>query len=448
MGLGISKPLTELTKEDLAVLLERLGPRFAQYAQVVRENAVDGELLCSLNEVEFAETLEDLHVSRLHQKVLTKEWKALQRKVEACTNDVPRDIIISLDDETSTWSKEKTKELLAEHPEWTVELVDIQLSDQVQRKIFDALSAYDLSEYTSSNELEGFERIAIKAMNQCNALYAGVHLIDQDGHVSLSSRAHFGGDRELPASTERLHAPKEVSMCHAAILSGDGDFIVKTIGKGRSPFNFSDRESKYVGFVTKNKDGLPIGILCAFIDGDDDVDDRKAAIMKELAAEVEQQLELRRLLLERNQNLRRQIEHSKSQSDIVLPAFGPVKEVSKLDIDRREKSPFPTPDEIKATGKHPRTAMLPMFHNENSANAQEREHLPEDYYATLDTMGADRTPINKNDMERVAAVEAFGLKDIPYDDPTGVALKRLSVSCMPRPSLLPRRNDDLTSALC
>ena len=132
----------------------------------------------------------------------------------------------------------------------------------------------------------------------------------------------------------------------------------------------------------------------------------------------------------------RLLEESKLQSSIVLPAFGPVDEVTKLDIDRHKRSPFPTPEEIKATGKPPRTAMLPMFHNENSATAQERAHLPENYYATADAMGVDRTPVHKNYIERVAAVEAFELKDIPYDDLVGIALKRLTVRCTSLPYLL------------
>jgi hypothetical protein len=56
------------------------------------------------------------------------------------------------------------------------------------------------------------------------------------------------------------------------------------------------------------------------------------------------------------------------------------------------------------------------------------KHLPLDFYDYVDSVGADRAPIRKDDAERVAALEALGLKDLPPTAPTAAALKSLTVS--------------------
>jgi hypothetical protein len=451
MGPMHSKPFSDVTKEELASFLEHLGPNFVAYSQAVRDDAVDWEFLCSLDARAFAHTLDDLHVSRLHQRLLTKEWKkALQQRTPACIIDADPDIdftrptgLLEGDEsehEVFSWRMPKETDALVENPKFITDRDASGLSER-ERKIFDALSAYDLSPKTDSSELEVFGRIADRILKECNALYAGVHLLDTDGHLSLSSRAFLDGDRESEPSTERRHAPIESSQCWKVILAGTDDFIVEPIGRGQSPFNKSNRESKYVSCVTVNKEGLRVGVVCAVLDRDDTVVERIVSVLKELAVDVMLQLELRRIFLERDYSLidmhmvqiralSRELADSKAGPSVVLPSFGPISAVTSLDIDRRERSPFPMPEEIVTTGKPARTAMLPVFHNEDCANDQERRHLPDDYHALGDAMGVDRTPVHKNDIERVAAVEAFELKEIPFDDPTGVALKRITVSCM------------------
>ena len=78
MGADLSKPLEELSKDDLAdSIVKALGEKYKGYAQEVKSNAVDGAFLKMLDADEFIETLTDLNVTnRLHQRILTKEWNA------------------------------------------------------------------------------------------------------------------------------------------------------------------------------------------------------------------------------------------------------------------------------------------------------------------------------------------------------------------------------------
>jgi hypothetical protein len=115
------------------------------------------------------------------------------------------------------------------------------------------------------------------------------------------------------------------------------------------------------------------------------------------------------------------------ENGIILRGFGPIHDVTQFDVMQYESSPT-----LTSNGPNrQRTAMLPIFHNEFSANREEntqyKEHLPENYYKTLDELQIDHTPIHIHDAERVALVESFSLRSITPSDPTGVALRRLTV---------------------
>jgi hypothetical protein len=130
------------------------------------------------------------------------------------------------------------------------------------------------------------------------------------------------------------------------------------------------------------------------------------------------------------------------RNKIVLRGYGPVHDVTLFDVIQYDPSPTHAStcvgidpcDLSKITGdgaSNQRTAMLPIFHNEFSANRMEntqyKEHLPDSYYCSADQMNVDRSPLHIHDADRVALLESFSLHSITPSDPTGIALKHITV---------------------
>jgi class 3 adenylate cyclase len=86
MGSKSSKPLNEYSQDEVAACISSYGGMFAQYAQRIRENGVDGELLATMNEQELHETLDELEVeSRLHRRKFLNEFKGSLPGLMDCT---------------------------------------------------------------------------------------------------------------------------------------------------------------------------------------------------------------------------------------------------------------------------------------------------------------------------------------------------------------------------
>jgi hypothetical protein len=121
-------------------------------------------------------------------------------------------------------------------------------------------------------------------------------------------------------------------------------------------------------------------------------------------------------------------EHARNK--VVLSGYGPIRDVTQYDVSQYEPSPTSLSKQENDSTRQ-RTASLPMFHNEYSANRIEnlqfREHIPDNYYSIADQMKIDHTPIHINDADRVALLESFSLQSIVPTDPTGIALKRITV---------------------
>ena len=83
MGLEHSKPLTQLTHEEVASTVEKLGKHYSEAAKSIRDNAVDGAFLDGLSPTEIEETLDDLGIeNRLHRRVLEKKLAAAQQEAQ------------------------------------------------------------------------------------------------------------------------------------------------------------------------------------------------------------------------------------------------------------------------------------------------------------------------------------------------------------------------------
>jgi hypothetical protein len=224
-----------------------------------------------------------------------------------------------------------------------------------------------------------------------------------------------------------MHAPRELSRCYGAILGND-DYIVQSLDPKKTPFPISDQGADYVAHIIKTPEKKRVGVVCTLVEGDVvEKQEERQAILKELAAEAEDQLRVRKVLLDRNKVLTEQIQQLKISKEIeVLPSHGPVRAITQEDIDRRE-SWFPLPEELAKRETPRKSSTLPLV-QEVQATPEEMGHLPDDFYALADSMGADHPPIGKDDMERVAVLESLGLNELMHDHPTGIALKRLVVS--------------------
>lgn len=448
MGAKLSTPLADVSCEELATKLVGLGSKYEVYADAVRENAVDGELLDGFDETEFAETLDDLQVhSRLHRRVLTKEWQSLkqlkdrlhQKKEEQHQQSQHHASLVSGEGSVHQTAAprefHKFRQALYEDPKQWIQNDDdvekIYPSNDKAKTLFAIVASYDIDEDTDTSELECFDLMADKIFKESDdILYCGVSFLDPDGHMSLGNRFYLGGDRTSQPLTQQIHIPKEQSQCYRAILGSDKDLVIRELETGSMPALSVEFSGTYFGSVVRSREGERIGTVCAVVDATpEEFNQRNQELLREVAIEAEKALELRRVLVERNKKLLGRIQAAKTHSsDVVLPGFGPVKAITHGDLERRGRSVFPSPEEIARTGKPARTAALPIFQNKSHARPDEMEHLPDDYWEVIDQLGADRTPIHKGDMERVAFVEEVDLKSVDADDPLGVSLARLAVS--------------------
>ena len=65
-----------MSKEDVASLVASYGQKYQPYAAHIKGNGVDGELLASMSQEEFLETLNDLNITvRLHRRKLLNEFR-------------------------------------------------------------------------------------------------------------------------------------------------------------------------------------------------------------------------------------------------------------------------------------------------------------------------------------------------------------------------------------
>jgi hypothetical protein len=433
MGALQSKSFNDLTRDEVAEGIRELGSNFDTYAEAVLGSGIDGSLLSSLDEDELRETLEDLGVSsRLHARVLTNKWKtAKEAKDTLLWNEqaspdfvrrVPDNVTppeIKITKEVS--KKDMVRKMAEANPKLVIRTSFPPPTKDTLRQL-QAAAACGITEDTPSHELQAFDSIAERAFQECHPVYAGVHLLDEDGHTALGSRYCLLGDNPT-VKKDRLHAPRGISRCYEVLLNESSDCVQVPGEPGSCPFLPADLPSNYVGHVVKDEDGERIGIVCLTLA--QEPTDENQELLKELAAQTEQQLEERKLLMQRNETLRKQIEQVKMQ-DILLPGNEVLKSVTQPDVDKLGTL-YPMPDEIAVSGKSRRSAKLP-FTKENRATEEEMKHLPLDFYDFVDSIGADRAPIRKDDAERVAALEAMGLKDLPPTSPTAVALKSLSVS--------------------
>jgi hypothetical protein len=439
MGASTSKPLRDLSTEEVANAVQSKGPKFGTYAEAICDNGVDGGLLASLDEDTLAETFEDLGITnRLHKRVLAEHWK--QAKEQVIKLDDSRDKassggegVVRTPEEVAEReaSMNQYLELLRQNPKMRCQPIT-EPPEEIREKLLKAVEEYTITMCTSSEELAAFDRIASKAFTECgaSACYAAVNLLDGEGHLSAACRAISSGSEGIITQEKPCLVPKDMSACYRAILAEESDLIYLPLLPDTTPFNTNagDKSFEYMAHIVKSEKGERIAVVCVVRERVEDAKERERTehILKELADEAEDQLQLRKLLLNRTKALQEQINAQKRQpqDEFVLPPYGLLKPVSAEQVKQR-KLPFPMPDEVAASGKQRRSAHLPVY-NESLATEEEMAHLPTEYWNMIDSVGGDRTPVYKNDMERVAIVESLGLDKLLPSHPTALALKRIT----------------------
>ena len=254
MGASQGKPVTKLTREEVAQAVESIGKGYQIYKAMLLRNGVDGSLLDSLSDVEMEETLDDLGITnRLHRRVLVKTLQIAK-------------------------------------------LHDDYLSPD-----------YDYSPETPSMSLEAYERVTTTCLhsNKETAVMAGVHLILQNGnHLSLDTKMLQDGRM----ATQRLHVPAQKSLCNKLVndksrceyykMSMPAELSETLFHTTSSPFT-------YTGHVLKNESGKRIGMVCMVDQGKPSSvkDQERQVFLRQMAAAVEYQLKLRKTLLARKAKL-------------------------------------------------------------------------------------------------------------------------------------------------
>ena len=92
----------------------------------------------------------------------------------------------------------------------------------------ESIDCYGVTESTPDCNLVSFDPIAKSAVERCGAIYAGVHMINDQGYLVLASRLVLDDF----VSTKRQHLPKELSRCYTALLCSESDFNVSHMPLG------------------------------------------------------------------------------------------------------------------------------------------------------------------------------------------------------------------------
>ncbi|KAL3902973.1 MAG: hypothetical protein SGILL_010625 [Bacillariaceae sp.] len=386
-------PFEDWTSEDLADAVRGLGKGYEDLATLLIDNGIDAGVLET--EVDLLETLEDLEVSRLHARVLTKAWQRVREVDERQQKQAYQTI-------------EKSKKR--------------QRVDPV--KTSKVLQELDLTPTTPEQELKGFKKIPEWMMAKFpRALYAGIHLYHPEGHEIVSGCLKDDTTNFNEVPMDWVHIDKAVSKCHEFLTNSDEIYF-------EDPDSCHEgKKYDYHGYALCDDDDVPIGVLCAIFPPDSpaEPDDRVEDILKDLTRQAEEEVAVRKTLLARRDTLIRQIEsieenRRESQKDQeILPPVGPVAAVKLSDIEGREIV-YPN----SAAGRNSfRGSELSIVQAAKTDRNEDLELFPEDFYAKTDAAGLDRSPIGRGEMERLAIFEQLQLDQIRPNDPAGIAIKKL-----------------------
>ncbi|CAB9516968.1 expressed unknown protein (Partial), partial [Seminavis robusta] len=361
-----SSPLEEISLDDISSFVVSLGIKYQGYGDAIVENAVDGELLATLeDDAEVKETLECLEITNfLHQRVLLKEWRKAKKasalvkernKLEHSSSDEEGDIHKGREIETQTVATGTSSmgDLTAASESSSSD--KLFPSDEVVRVLEELeLQEEDHGLTVESKELEPYQKVANRALEDLNGNFGAVNLVSTQsaGHNSLCL-SFYSPDGDIQATRHHIDGENDISVCRSVILGSNEDFAQFDIPEDICKKYGMAGAARYYGHVVKCGD-LRVGMVCAVMEESrikNTTDEEKRVILKFLAAETERQLQRRKVLVQRNENLKRDIEELKKQPDgpvdeVVLPAYGPLNPVMASQVDARlDLFPYPNDDD-------------------------------------------------------------------------------------------------------
>lgn len=484
-----SRPLQELSVEDVSNHVTNLGVKYQKYGDAIAENAVDGEVLASIqDQEEMKETMECLEITNfLHQKVLLKEWNRAKQIMDGSkTTKLERGETvasitdaseITLDTALSTTvgsvgipnyarrlplEEETPEQEVPQQPQQEPQpvrrmprtptappAVPITISVEHQRTIEPLLLPKSPELLPpESDELEPFRQLAKQVLRDLHGSIAETNILDvshfenRKGMNNLATAFPPEVQATLPAKM-RCHfdQPDDLEVCRRFVLGQNEEYYEEFVPREVAIANGLQECGRYYGQVIK-LGNLRIGTICSIVEERNwanTTDANRKASLQFLASVMEQQLERRQVLLQRNQNLREDIEQLKNSGvdQVLAPPFGPIKAVLASQVSTRETL-FPYPGAAAGLGQddgHPtssaftrRSAHLPAWHFTQQASEAERAHLHPNYMEA-DPFGSslemDPTPIGKNDLERVAQANAMQILQIDPLSPEAQTIQSL-----------------------
>jgi len=399
-------PLEQLTVEEVKNFVLQLGCKYEVYGDTIAGNAVDGELLASLEtDEELKETLACLEITNfLHQKKLLNEWnkakaaagarrgetaKELKETsfsrsrssftahtltdVSEVTMDSPASVRSTTSRSGFASSSQGSLEVrrLSPEPEEEEEKEEVEKVNNIHYPVpvplvvssrqLETVKSFHLPKTAplDSPELEPFHQMATEVFTGVEgSVYSGVSLLDPDGGIGVNGLSTIlqGDSDQDPLKRARVHFdnPGTYEICRPFILGQTTDFRVEDVPLEVCKEGFKAGNSTYYGHIIKFQ-SMRIGTVCCIVEDARSLKNATQiqAILKFLAEETERQLERRQAVLDRNRNLARDIEDLKRQAQmakargddrIIAPPFGPVRAVTASQVADR-KTLFPYPDE-------------------------------------------------------------------------------------------------------
>ena len=463
--LSASPSLDELSVDDISSFVTGLGAKYEVYGEAIMENAVDGEVLASLDVEKDAEavkeTFECLEITNfLHRRVLTKEWKKARAAMMDASKEgtkITQGQTPLTRSETSYTQGSVASDLTVDTAEMTADPSSagssrrgssIQVTDQSglvgsdepdgpplaitleQKQVLAALElpqSIDLLP-VDSEELDCYRQTAIQVQAGLHSNMSAVNLLSLEGDKGvncLSSQVSSPDGHDICGSRMHFDQPEDREICRRFILGSNEDFHVEDIPLDVSKAFGMEEPARYYGYVVKHGN-LRVGTVCAIVQespGKTTTTEEKKNILKFLAKETERQLERRKVLLQRNLNLKHDIELLKmsQEGDIIAPAHGPLRAVLASEVSsRRILFPYPLEPELTSEDGCPtkseftrRSATLSSWLGDKQANDEERSHLGPAYSDAFEQgFPPDKTPVGKGDMERVAMLNSLSLLEI------------------------------------
>lgn len=483
-----SRPLQELSVEDVSKHVTNLGVKYQKYGDAIAENAVDGEVLASIqDQEEMKATMECLEITNfLHQKVLLKEWNRAKEATSTTSkttklergetvssitdaSEITLDTALSTaigsgsvanyarrlpSEEEETPEQEEPRQPQQEQPVRRMPrtpgappAVPCTISVEHQRAI-EPLQLPKSPELLppDSDELEPFRQLAKQVLRDLHGSIAETNILDishfenRKGMNNLATAFPPEVQATLPAKM-RCHfdQPNDLEICRRFVLGQNEEYYEEFIPREVAIANGLQECGRYYGQVIK-LGNLRVGTICSIVEERNwanTTDAYRKASLGFLASVMEQQLERRQVLLQRNQNLREDIEQLKNSGvdQVLAPPFGPIKAVLASQVSARETLfPYPGAGMGQDNG-HPtssaftrRSAHLPAWHFTQQASEAERAHLhPNSLEADTLFHGVemDRTPIGKHDLERVAQASAMQILQIDPLSPEAQTIQSL-----------------------